>query len=402
MSYPTPQVQDMFSRYMAERFDQKELLSMSTGFQSFFGRPDAGGKTLFSPDALIVDIDVIKGNEKTAALVPRGNVARMIGGTKKNLQKEKFSSFSRKFPLSEEEADISAHQLLFRSVGETPYMKKTQLQRVRELAYDLHVETVRRHIRLFERLSAQAILTGKMDAIIGGGVDEQFDFRRAAGNTVAAPLLWTNALADIDADFNNAWDQGRTAGKVSYDGAILGKGAMAALIKSSTMKDLADNRRYEMVRIGANETVPAKFSRFITAGMSCFGKIMTTHGHEFYLFTYQDQYDADNGVATLYMPTNQVLFFFSGARCDRYFGPSERMPVTAAEAAWYREVFGFNMSAPPMPPKIVEPGGVVVPGMFYCDAYEDIGHKTVTIRTQTAPIFAPIQTDAFYLLHTVV
>lgn len=267
MSYATPQTQDMFSRYMAERFNQKDLMSLSTGFQAFFGRPETGGQTLFSPDSLVVEIDIMKGNEKTAALIPRGNVSRMINGPKKNLEQQKFSSFARKYPLAEEESDISSHQLLLRTFGENPFSGKTKLERLRDQAYEAHLETVRRHVRLFERLAAQSILTGVQDAILDTtSTDEQYDFRRSSGNTVAAPLVWTNASADIDGDFNNAWIQGRSAGKVSYDAALLGRGAMKALIDSSTMKTLADNRRYEMVRISANEVVPQKYARFVAAG----------------------------------------------------------------------------------------------------------------------------------------
>lgn len=399
MQFATPQNQDMFSRYMAAKFDQKELISLSGGFQSFFGRPETGGQTLYSPDALVAEIDIIKGNEKTAALVPRGNVTRLIGGGKKNVAKERSTSFARIFPLSEEEGNIGAHQLLLRGAGTTPYERKTQLERMRDLAYSEHVELIRRQVRLFERLSAQAIRTGFQDAILGTTkADEKYDFRRNANNTVIAPLAWTNPAADIDADCNNAWNQVRTVGKVSVDMVGCSSSAMAALIKSTAMQGLADVRRYEMVKIGLNDNLPAKVQYYVNKGWTCFGRIMTTQGHELWLMNYADQFDDEGGNPVKYLPDGEVIFWSSQARCDRHFGPGERMPVTSQEAAWYREMFGFNMSAPPMPMNMGTAGAMVTPGMFYCDAYADVAHKGITIRTQTAPIFAPTQVDSFYLL----
>jgi len=40
--------------------------------------------------------------------------------------------------------------------------------------------------------------------------------------------------------------------------------------------------------------------------------------------------------------------------------------------------------------------------MFYCDAYPSGDKKKVTIRTQSAPIFATTQTDAFLTFTSVI
>jgi len=61
-------------------------------------------------------------------------------------------------------------------------------------------------------------------------------------------------------------------------------------------------------------------------------------------------------------------------------------------------MFGFNPSAPPMPARASS--GVVRPEMFYCDAYYSPDWKRVTIRTQSAPIFATTHTDSVAVLET--
>ena len=94
----TPNAVDPFSRFMADAFDEKEAISVPTGFQAFFGNPAGGGRTLFNPNSLVVDIDIIRGNKKTAALIPRGMISRPLGSAQKNMNVENFTSFSRKYP----------------------------------------------------------------------------------------------------------------------------------------------------------------------------------------------------------------------------------------------------------------------------------------------------------------
>ena len=99
----TPATQDLFTRFMVEAFDDREIIAAPTAWQAFFGSPLSMGKTIFSPDKSDVDIDIIRGNEKTAALIPRGTISRPLGSTQADMQGGKMTAFSRKYPLSEEE-----------------------------------------------------------------------------------------------------------------------------------------------------------------------------------------------------------------------------------------------------------------------------------------------------------
>lgn len=87
---------DIFSRFMAREFDEKSVIAVPTAFQSLFGGP--GSETVFSPDANDVDIDIIRGNERISALIPRGSVSRSLGSNQKNMNVEKYTTFSRKYP----------------------------------------------------------------------------------------------------------------------------------------------------------------------------------------------------------------------------------------------------------------------------------------------------------------
>jgi len=399
----TPQAQDMYSRYMVDRFNEKDLISVPTGFQAFFGVPSTGAKTVFSENSAVIDIDIIRGNERIAALIPRGGISRTVGDTQKNTEKERYSTFSRLYPLVEEEGDLNANQILTRTAGENPYDMRTRLDRLRTLANDQHKEQIRRSVRLFEVLAASSILTGTMPAILGTtNAAMIYDFLRKSTHTFAAPAKWDTASPDIMNDFDTAWELGRQDAYLSYDMALVGTGAIDALAKDSTMQSLADNRRYELVLVNPNMPVPEKFARFVNAGMTAYGRLRTTKGREIWLFTYNDGYTSAGGTFTPYMPVDQVLITSSNVRCDRYFGPPERLPVTSGEIQWYKDLFGMNMNTPMLPPNVKGAGSIVTPSMFYCDAYPTNNRKNVSCRTQSAPIFATTQTDGFVTITGVV
>lgn len=399
MNQLTPLGVDPYSRLMAMGFDEKQIIGVPTAFQAFFGRPETGGKTLFSPNANVVDIDIVRGNEKTAVFIHRGQNARSLT-VQKNTNDGKSSAFSRKYPLGEEEGDISADQLNFRQPSENPYaVNVTRFDRLRKIALGHHQEHIRRFVRLFERLGASSILTGQMPAILGAvNADLIYDFRRNAANTAAGAAVWDTGTPDIMADIEGRCDKVRQNGHANPDMMIMGAEAISSFVKDTTVQGLADNRRIEMVQVGTQNPVPPRMQRFVDAGLIPRGTLRTPKGYTLWMFSYIDGYETDADVFTPYMPVDQVLVAASTARCDRYFGPSATMPMTPGRVALYQEMFGFAPGLSQVPQNIKNPGDLILPEMFYNDAYVRENQTGVTIRTQSAPIFAPTQTDAFALL----
>lgn len=399
----TPLAVDAYGRFMVDVFDEREIIGVPTAFQAFFGRPETGAKTLFSPNASVVDIDILRGNERIAALVQRGSNARPISG-QKNTDEQKWSAFSRLYPLAEEEGDITADQLNRRVAGENPYSSITKLDRLRLLALNHHHEHMRRITRLFEYLSAQSVLTGKMPSILGTtNNDLIYDFRRNAAHTITVGIKWdAGATAVIMADIDGGCEKIRANGHANPDMIVIGSSAVDAMINDTTIQTQADNRRFELIEVSTNNPVPPNFKRFVDAGLTPRGRLRTPKGYTLWIFTYSDVYTNSAGTATPYMPVDEALIAYSGARCDRYFGPSEILPLTAGRSAWYQETFGFNPASPPMPPNVKDLSNALNPAMFYCDAYPSANQKAVTIRTQAAPIFATTMTDAFVTLNGLV
>lgn len=396
----TPLAVDLYSRYMADMFDEKKIIGVPTAFQKFFGRPETGAVTRFSPDAGDVDIDIIRGSEKIGALIPRGIGGRNLDG--KNTAAQKFSNFNRVYPLGELEGNIDSNQLTKRLAGDTPYMSRTRMERLRILGNEHHDEHIRRFVRMFEVLAAQSVLTGKMDTIIGTtDTSLQFDFRRKSTHTFQVPITWSNSAADILKDIDDAWELGREDAHVSYDMIVMGETAVAAFIADEDVRTKADNRRFELIQVSNTAPVPQKYTPFIEGGMTARGRLVTPRGHEMWIFSYSDIYTDSGGSAVKYMSNNHVLVCYSGARCDRFFGPPDRLPMTPQQSQAYREYFGFNPDAVPMPPNIKATGATVFPGMFYRDAYLSPDAKSITCRTQCAPIYATTQTDAFVYMEVI-
>ena len=394
-----PQPTDSYSRLMTELFDEREVIGVSTGFLSIFGNPMNGSRTIYSPDSSVLDIDIIRGNEKTAALIPRGAHQPVNNMQVKNAGDQNFTSFSRLYPLAEEESSITSDQLVRRLAGETVYQGMTRLDRMRLLAFNNHKEHARRFVRLFERLAAQSALTGKMDAILGTGNSElQYDFRRNAENTITVGTPWDNAAATIMSDIDVACDTIRKNGKITPDTIVLGGDAMDSAISNAAFQGKADNRRFELIEVGLGNPVPAKYQRMLDSGFAARGRLRTAQGYELWMFTYVDGYEAANGDFVPYMPKDKALVFSCSARADRYFGPGENMPHSSQRLDLMATTFGFTNPETLSMPEGIKNEGLINPAMFYYDAYAHHNNKGVVCRTQAAPIFATTQTDAFCLL----
>jgi len=393
---------DEYARFMTDVFDERSIIATPTVFQSFFGIPANAGRTLFSPDAAVVDIDIIRGNERLAALILRGSNSRDIGPGQKNTIQQRFSHVSRVYPLIEEMGDIDSNQLLFRRPGESPMSGMSRMDRMRTHASDTHQEHVRRTLRTCEYLASQSILFGQMPALLGTtDPDLLYDFLRNAAHNFTPALPWTNASSDPIADLDTACQLIRENGHATPNFALMGADAMDAFVRHALVQTLADNRRFELIQVNSNPVPPA-LQRLVDSGAIPRGRLRTPKGYELWLFTYLDVYTNAAGNPVKYMPDDHVVIGSSMARCDRYFGPPERLPDIPQRDQLYSSLFGFSPGMAPVPPMVKNMGSAVVPAMFYFDAYVSENWKRVSLRTQAAPIYATTQTDAFATIESAV
>ena len=73
----TPQPIDAFSRMNVELFNEKKIIGVPTGFQSFFGVGE--GKSLWSPDSSVVDIEIMGRSASVKAIIEPNGKKLLIG-----------------------------------------------------------------------------------------------------------------------------------------------------------------------------------------------------------------------------------------------------------------------------------------------------------------------------------
>ncbi len=391
----TPLAVDQFSRWMAEKFDERKIIGCSTVFQSFFGRPEHGSETRYEENAKVVEIDILRTNERTAALIHRGTNAQHMGDMQPKNRVENYSTFSRVYPLAEEESSINADQILSRVADENPYAGRARVDRMRSLASSYYAEHIRKYVRLFEVLAAMSLLTGQQPAIMGTlNADFIYDFRRNVANTITPAIAWDQSTADILGDIDGGCDIAQQNGHVTPNCLFLAATEVNSFINNPTVRLLADNRRFELINVNSAIPVPANLAPLVAAGATTLGRIVTPLGRELWIFTDNYGFTAPNGAYTKYLPNGWALLAFYGARCDRYFGPPELLPIDPVTAQMYQFYFGMNIMAAPTPPNVKNASAVISPAMFY-NSMLKLNDKVISMKTQSAPIFATTQTDAF-------
>ncbi len=392
-----------YTRLMVEKMDERKSVPVPTAFQgAFYGRPETGAKTVFSTNSKTIEIDIIRARGRTLAqMVNRGTHSDDTGRIA-NQKEGKFTNFQRAWPLVESSGSIESSELLERVAGMNPYVLQERQDILTQKAMDIHGEHTSQHITTVEFLCREALFNGQHPAIIGTtNSDLIYDFHRNSDNTIAAGAVWTNVATDILGDLDAGADVIQQNSFLFGEyGLIVDAAAFAGLKKNTVITADADNRRYQFVALGGNiAELPTEFSKYRENGFNPRGFIETPKGRKIWIFTYDLTFIDDfttpgTDASTNWIPSGKALMFSPKARCDRYFGPPDRLPVTAQEAQWYQQTFGFNMTSVPSLPNI-QNASVVDSRMFYFDAYVGPGNKAVFTRTQSAPIMPTTQTDAF-------
>jgi hypothetical protein len=387
---------DFYSRYFAKFFDEKQYIKEHVAGQAFFGRPETNSYTIFAPSSEAIDIDIMRGDEKIAPLIPRGSVGRFVGPGHLDVQVGQTSTFSRVFPLIEIQENIGAGQLNKRLPGEGIYEALDKTARLRELARRGYMEMDRKIIRLQEVLAWQSLLLGVQSIVSASDTTNQiYDWRRNASNTPSLTHGWGNAagvpLTDIDA----LYDQTMFAGKLLPDFMVWGKLAMRYFMANQQVSTNYANKLYfNMLDMSGKHDPGPQFARFVAAGLIPMGTMRTPSGYELEIFTYPYVYNS-GGAATKYFDDTKVLMGSTSARADRFFGPAEKIDMDSIQIQQLMERFGFNALSPPLPEGIIDPGNTILPQQFYVDSFLADQNKNVTLRVQAAPIFAPTMTDAW-------
>jgi len=395
----SPQNVDLFTRYMMEGFDESEHIAVSTVFLPFF----TSGKTLFSPDRNAVDIDIKRGNEKYAKMRLRGPGSHTIGTEIKGLRSTKFTSVSRKYPLMEDEHVIESSQLNWRSFGVSAEADRSKQAALRKLAVDGSNEIIRRMVRSQNLLARESILNGQMSAIFGTAKSDLiYDFYRHTDLTFTVATAWDNA-GTVMADLDTACQRVQRNGKVVPEAFFTKGSVLTAMIENADFASKADNRRFNLIGIGSTEAMGAnpvssmssKYQKFIDSGWIYRGWIQTTEGYMLQIFVTPDVVEEDSGTFTDMVPDGWGLVCNPFVRCDRMFGPDEKLPAIPQRVQLYEQLLGISLSTPNIPVNIKDRGALIRPDMFSYSASVNEKWTNISITVQSAPIFVTTHTDAF-------
>jgi len=401
-----PQTIGAVTLFMIEMFSDLDLIGVPTGFQSFFGRAASRGVTTFVEDALQYSIDIERGGSTISKMLTRQTGASWDLGTDvKSIKGERFLTRPRVFPIMREHMHVGFDELFSRVAGEIPYVSSAGdmsrlMERLRIRFAKQMKEAIMKLMRRNELACSESIRTG-IQTLDDGAF---YSFDRSSTNTFAADIVWTNALAGIVEEIDKICDRVQENGKTEPNFLLPGWECWSAMVKQLTIQNLADNTGYMFIRAGQNAMLPAldsNVSWMVGAGFKHVGYVETFKGRKLPIFTYNEKYQDSNNDWQYYMPPDQVLAGWAGARCDRAFGPRITFPNNPFHDQAMNALLGFDFTTAPMPQNLAAPG-VFDPRMFHIDGKVNEDNDAIAARMVTGPIFSTTMTDAFGLITDVV
>lgn len=394
----TPTVIGTESRFFTGLFDDRKKIKASTAMLAFFTQ----GETAISMFAEDFDDNVIRGNKKIAAMVPReGSITRQLGTGVDTQKPGPFSKFSRRFPLALEYFAVESNLLNKMTPQEMPYDPWSKQERLRYYVTKGLDEARRRIADLDNALAGQSMRLGTQDAIFGtANADEQYDWRRASGNTIAVGTVWTNAAADVIGDLDDACVRVHKFGRAKPDIFCVSNAAYAGFKQNTRILAEADNRRYEVVQIEAGFVKPPNHGYLTENGWILRGKLITDEGYELFIYTTQDYFEDSAGAVVDIMPDAEGFVTSSEAQFDRFFGPPKTLELTSQKVQWWIERFGIDPRSPRGTDRV--PSGILPNDSFFLWGNEAETGDSVDLWVQHAPIFKTTQTDAVATLTSLV
>jgi len=385
--------------FFQEGYSDMADLSVPVGFQSYFSDGKNGNQTNFVTNVLSITQDIMRGEATISKIFQRENIQGWdIGDETENLKSERFQNKTRVFPIMQEFASVShSETLLFRGFNQSPIDPSTELIQIRrKKIHEGLGEGLDRMMRKNELICSEAIRLGRQTLDDG----QFYDYDRSSTNAFAAALVWTDPNALIIEEIDDICDRAQENGKADPDHAIAGADGYAALLKQPTVAALADNRRYSVVVAGKNEILPPlppNLQWMVTAGFKYQAHIHTYKGRDLPIFTYNEKYQDAAKDWQPYMPVDEFLVGFSGARCDRSFGPRLTFEGNLTQERQVNELLGFESFTTPMPSNVKSPAAFD-PRMFHVDGKVNGNNDVISMRLTSGGIYTPVRTDSFGLI----
>lgn len=255
--------------------------------------------TFFKPalniESEILQIDVLKGARRVAPFVhplKEGKLVEKMGRETTNIRP----------PYIKILGETNAADILKRRAGEPVYRSgMSGIQIAAEKVGQQLQEAIMMIQRRIEVMAADALRSGKI-TVVGEGLSGEIDFKRDPNHIVQ--LVGTDVWDNIDSDpTEHILDWKRKIAQktgLNADILVLGHLALKAFLKNKKVRELLDNRRFELGGI-TSEDVPA--------GSTFYGEI-----HGVNLYSYNDWYLDEAGVEQPMVFDKEVLFGATSAQ----------------------------------------------------------------------------------------
>ncbi len=350
---PTTQGYPVFTQALLAKFD--ELLRIKpTGFlRSFF--------TKKTTEAKLISIAVRRGTEKIAVDVLRGTE-----GNRNEIKKHNLKIFQPPYYREYFDAtDIDHYDVVFGSLA-----APTQGQLIQAVQSAINqLKPLKDKIeRALELQCSQVLNSG----IVQLNTGDNIDYKRKADSmpTTAAGDLWSVDTVDPGIILSEGAKFIRTKGRTSAStfNVICGEAAFNAFINNPIVQKKGDLRRIALIDIGMPQDMGegAEFH-----GQYSYG------AYKFNIWTYPQFYDNASGVATPYVPTDNIFILPTvGAELDLSFAGVPKLVKTGN----------------PVMPQVVQ----MTEGDFHVFSTVDDRAVKHEFGVASAGLAVPVSVDAMY------
>ena len=384
------------SYHMSQGFDDIEMMKINPGLLAFFGRTENGGFYEAVENSLEVKYDIVRSKVEREKLLTRSPGGFNVGDNAKVNKAALFTTESSVFPQVKSKGAVEYSQLFDRVPNEPPKGELTSEQRMRWYSMQLYGKMIDNINNTLIVKGWESVRTGKVTLDDGSG--DFFSWGRAASNDAAAGAVWTNAATDILTDIDTRMDKIQINGKVPDGGDFMipGVETWAGMKKNTQLTSEADNRGYLFIRAGSREALPdlkPSLQFLVDAGLKYQAWIQTPAGRQVYVFTSNEFVDdPDTGTPTPLMPVDEVLFGWSGARCDWKTGPRASWGNRADEEETARRM-GIDIMSPALEMASASQNGLLDSRMFHIKTLPT--GSTTWFEMETNPLLITAHADAF-------
>lgn len=255
-------------------------------------------------DTETVDFDLVKGGRPIAPFIS-------YEGGAKVMKKEGYETKSVRFPLLGPSTVTSAANLLNRMPGEPLYGGMTPEERALSLLRKELGELSDSISRREEWMAAKTLFEGKIP-LVGAGVKGEIDFKFTNTEDVSSSGAWDSEDSDPLLDLERWKSKVFVEGFLNCDVAILGTDAADRFLRHPLVKELFDNRRFELGRIEPKD---------LPRGVQYLG-YLAKEGLD--LYTYSEVYEEDKEGGEIELkplvPKNKVLVGSGAMKSELAYG----------------------------------------------------------------------------------